>query len=119
MLNKSNIQALFVAIDSMDATTFASFIAPDGKFRFGNWDPVFGRDNARAVVEGFFSSIKSLRHRVDDVAEAGNDLISRGEVTYTRHSGTTLTIPFCNYFKMEGGLVKDYQIYADVSTLYA
>ncbi len=117
MLNKSTIKDLYVAIDSMDAVNFASFIAVDGSFQFGNWTPVVGRSNIEPVVAGFYSSIKSLTHTLVDAVEDGNDLISRGMVTYTRHNGSTLTIPFCNYFKMENGQVKDYQIYADVSTL--
>ncbi len=119
MLNKSTLPTLFSAIDSMNAANFASFIAEAGSFRFGNWDPVVGRENIQQVVDGFYSSIKSLSHRLIDVAESENNLISRGEVTYTRHNGSTLTLPFCNFFNMEDGLVKHYQIYIDVSALYA
>jgi len=119
MLNKLTIDNLFTAIDAMDAATFTSFIVEDGSFQFGNWPPVVGRSNIEQAVEGFYASIKSLNHRLIDVVEFENNLVSRGEVTYTRHNDTSVTLPFCNFFKMEAGLVRTYQIYIDVSTLYA
>ncbi len=119
MLNKSTISNLYTTIDKMDGAAFAAFIAEDGTFRFGNWDPVVGRTNIQQVVDGFYASIKSLSHHLIDAVEDEGNLVSRGEVTYTRHNGTTLTVPFCNFFKMQDGLVAHYQIYIDVSALYA
>lgn len=119
MINKSTINELFTAIDAMDAVKFASFILEDGSFQFGNWPPVVGRSNIEQTVTGFYTSIKSLKHHLIDVVESGGNLVSRGEVTYTRHNDTSITLPFCNFFKMEAGLVRNYQIYIDVSTLYA
>jgi len=40
-------------------------------------------------------------------------------VTYTRHDGTNLTLPFVNVFAMRGDLIQDYLIYIDATPLYA
>lgn len=42
----------------------------------------------------------------------------RRAVTYTRHDGSTLTVPFANVFGMRDIRVAHYQIYADVSALW-
>ena len=42
----------------------------------------------------------------------------KGEVTYTRHDGSTITLPYFNVFGMDGELIKDYQIYMDINPLY-
>jgi ketosteroid isomerase-like protein len=118
MSYKNTLDGLFHAIDKMDADQFASYLSEDCRFKFGNWDAVFGRHAAHASVARFFESIRSLAHDSIDIYESGDAVTSRGMVTYTRHSGTTLTIPFCNVFRMEGNQIRDYQIYADVSTLY-
>jgi ketosteroid isomerase-like protein len=99
---------LFVSIDSMDTEGFLGFIAPDGEFRFGSSPPVQGHDGIRAAVEGFFSSFAALSHE-----------LQRTVVTYTRHDGSRITLPFCNVFETEDGLISLYRIYIDVAPLYA
>jgi len=118
MSHIDKIKALFRAIDAKDSAAFASFLNGDAVFRFGNAPAVAGRDAIRAAVEGFFGSIKSLAHRAPDIWEVGDHIIARGEVTYTRHSDSTLTVPFCNVFGMRGDLIRSYDIYVDVSQLY-
>ena len=113
------IDGLFEAIDARDAERFASFIATDATFRFGNAPAVTGRAAIRDAVAGFFASIRGLSHQVQSVAEEGAHVWSRGIVTYVRHDGSSLTAPFCNYFEMGNGGVRHYQIYVDASALYS
>lgn len=113
------LAGLFAAIDGKDAERFASFVAPDGVFLFGNAPPVAGRSAIRDAVAGFFASIRGLTHRVDDVSVDGPLVWSRGLVTYVRHDGSQLAVPFCNCFEMRGDLIARYQIFVDASALYA
>jgi hypothetical protein len=41
---------LFADIDSMDPDAFASHLADDVRFVFGNAEPVIGRDDVRSTV---------------------------------------------------------------------
>jgi uncharacterized protein (TIGR02246 family) len=109
---------LFAAIDAQDAERFASFIADDGVFLFGNAPPVEGRAAIRDAVAGFFASIRGLTHRVDDVSVDGTLVWSRGLVTYVRHDGSELAVPFCNCFEVQGERIRRYQIFVDASALY-
>ena len=110
---------LFKAIDAKDVERFASFIAADGTFVFGNAPAVTGRPAIRDAVAGFFASIRALSHDVQSAAQQGSQAWSRGIVTYVRHDGSSLTAPFCNYFEMGNGGVRHYQIYVDASALYS
>ncbi len=118
-MSNPDLNPLFAAIDVMDSDTFTSFFTQDGVFRFGNAEPVIGKDNIHAAVTGFFGSIKGLRHEVADVKDTGDVIVSHGWVTYTRHNDSTLTVPFCNIFNMHGGKIKDYLIFVEASQLYA
>jgi len=109
---------LFAAIDGKDAERFASFVTEDGAFLFANSPAVAGRAAIRDAVAGFFASIRSLSHEVHGVTVDGDRIWSRGVVTYVRHDGSSLAVPFCNYFEMRDGRVHHYQIYVDASTLY-
>ncbi len=117
-LSDSDIQALFSAIDQKDALTFSDFLSPDASFRFGNAAPIAGRQPVTEMVQGFFDSIQALQHEVREILRDGSAIICRGEVTYTRHDGSQLKVPFMNYFGIARGLIREYQIYVDASTLY-
>jgi ketosteroid isomerase-like protein len=110
---------LFVSIDAMDTEGFLGFIAPGGEFRFGSTPPVRGRAAIRAAVENFFSSFAALRHEPQRVIAEGNTVVCEGEVTNTRRDGSVITLPFCNVFEPEDGLISLYRIYIDVAPLYA
>ena len=114
-----NMKNLFAAIDASDAEAFASHLADDVQFRFGNAPAVSGKDATRDAVAGFFGSIASLKHDVAAVDTSAETIYSHGFVTYTRHDGSTLRVPFCNVFNMNGDLIKDYLIFADLSLLYS
>jgi ketosteroid isomerase-like protein len=109
---------LFSAIDARDADAFASRLAPDVVFRFGNAEPVEGSETVRQVVAGFFDSIAGIRHEVADVWNTGDAVISQGRVTYTRHDGSRLSVPFANVFRMSGDRIGEYLIFVDISRLY-
>ena len=118
-LSDSDILALFKAIDRKDALTFSDFLSSDVSFRFGNADPVMGREPVKERVQGFFDSIQALQHELAGILRDGHAIICRGKVTYTRHDGSQLRVPFMNYFGIGNGLIQEYQIYVDTSALYA
>ncbi|MCP4583850.1 MAG: nuclear transport factor 2 family protein [candidate division Zixibacteria bacterium] len=113
------VNGLFKAIDEMDVEVFCAFLADDASFKFGNSDTVTGKAAIKEYVAGFFSGISGMSHTIDDILTDGNILSIRGEVTYIRKDSSRLTVPFANYFKLENELIKSYQIYADVSQLFA
>ena len=110
---------LFVSIDEMDTEGFLGFIAPDAEFRFGSTPPVQGHAGIRAAVESFFSSFAALSHELQRVVAEGDTVVCEGEVTYTRHDGSMVTLPFCNVFEVKDGQISLYRIYIDVAPLYA
>jgi ketosteroid isomerase-like protein len=112
------VTTLFHSLDVFDADTFASFLTDDAVFVFGNAEPVKSRPVIRDVVAQFFTSIKAIQHDLLEAWTLPQDVICRGIVTYTRHSGTRLSAPFANVFKLRDGLIHNYLIYVDNSQLY-
>lgn len=110
---------LFVSIDAMDTEGFLGFIAADAEFRFGSAPPIQGHDGIREAIDGFYSSIAALSHDLQRIVAQDDTVICEGEVTYTRHDGSTITLPFCNVFETDDGLITLYRIYIDIAPLYA
>jgi len=110
---------LFASIDSMDTESFLSFIHADATFRFGSSPAVKGHAEIRAAVEGFFASFAALQHDVQRLVADGNAVVCEGEVTYTRHDKSTITLPFANVFEVDDGLISLYRVYIDIGPLFA
>jgi len=114
-----NFDKLFVSIDAMDTEGFLSFITADASFRYGSSPAVHGHDAIREALSGFFSSIAALSHKLHRLIADGNAVVCEGEVTYTRHDGSKITLPFANIFEVDKGLISLYRIYIDIGPLYA
>lgn len=113
------LKRLFSAIDARDTETFAGVLADDATFRFGSALPVRGREEISAAVDGFFGSIAGLNHVLHTTLATGDTLVCEGDVTYTRHDGSEITLPFANFFDLDGEQITNYKIYVDIAPLYA
>ena len=113
------VPRLFAAIDSKDADAFVAFLSEDAVFAFGNLPPVSGKAAIREMLTGFFGSIRALHHEVTDTWTLPDVFVAIGQVTYTRHDGSALSVPFADVLRMKKGLVREYLIYVDASRLYA
>ena len=73
------------------------------------------------MVAGFFDSIAGVSHRVIDSWCVDGKLTCHGTVSYTRHDGSVLTVPFANIMTLRqgSGRASEYLIFADTSELYA
>ena|SRR5712692_4422140 len=119
MENPTWVTQLFQSIDAMDTKRLLGFINNDAQFRFGNAPAVLGKAAIGQAVDGFFTTIKAIKHRLLSTWTHPDSVICQGEVTYTRHDNSQLTLPFVNIFGMKANLVKDYLIYIDITPLYA
>lgn len=118
MTQTSWINDLFRAIDNRDARTFLSFLTDEVFFRFGNAEPVHGKNNVGNVVKGFFESISNIQHDITESWSLDNKTVCHGFVTYTRLDGSSLTVPFANIFYTQENKIREYLIFADISRLY-
>lgn len=112
------LNELFTVIDYKDAKDLGQFFADDVEFCFGNQAPVSGRETVVESIQAFFQSIEGLAHAIEDVVEDKDRIICRGLVTYTRLDGTTLCVPFSNWFYLRDELITGYYIFADNSALF-
>lgn len=118
MPDKAWWQSLFEKIDSKDVPGFLGFLTTDAEFRFANNPPAVGHEAIGAVVGGFLGAIGGSRHHLLHAWEDEETAVCEGEVTYTRHDGSTLVVPFVNVFYMRDGQVARYLIYIDNSELF-
>ncbi|MEO8921260.1 MAG: nuclear transport factor 2 family protein [Caldimonas sp.] len=113
------VEDLFAAIDRKDASAFVAFLSPEASLRFANQAPVRGRDAIGESIAGLFAALHELQHRVEDRWSVPGALVVTGNVTYVRHDGSSLCVPFANVMKVRDERIYDYQIFVDNSALFA
>lgn len=111
------IENLYKSVDAKDLGYLQMILAEDVRFRIGNNDAIQGLEDALAANRGFFASIHSMTHRIDQVWSQQDDVICHGQVNYVRLDGSEYSAPFATILKMQGEKIKDYLVYADVSAL--
>lgn len=114
----SRLRSLFAAIDAKDTERFLGFLTDEATFRFGSAPAVRGRSAIRAAVDGFFKSIAASHHALSQTVLNNDVMVCEGEVTYTRHDGSEVSLPFANIFELDGGIISAYKIYVDAGPLY-
>ena len=112
------VDALFAALDRKDLGSFLSFLAPNCRLQYGNRPPVVGRDAISDVVSRFFEQISESRHEVTEHWQVENAVICHGVATYTRPDGTALSIPIAHIMTLDEGLISDYRVFLDISSLF-
>ncbi len=113
------LQSLFAAIDAKDIKGFLDHLTEDASFRFGSAPAAVGRDAVHAAVDGFFATIAGLSHELTLAMADGDRVMCEGTVTYTRHDGSAVALPFADVFDMAGDKIESYKIYMDIAPLYA
>jgi ketosteroid isomerase-like protein len=114
-----DVAQVFADIDSFNPDAFVAHLTPDVVFRFGNADPVTGREAVREALTAFFATIDGLTHHIRKVWEFGDTTIVQIDVEYARKDGKTVTVPNADILTYDGALVRDWQIYIDVAPVYA
>ena len=114
----SFVTEVYQSIDRADAAKFASYLTPNGSFRFANHPSVTGNQEVEDFVDGFFKSMKCISHSNLEYWATEDAVFVNGTVTYTRHNETTLSLPFSCTWKMKEHLIDQYLIFIDSSELY-
>lgn len=93
---------VYEVVDAKDTDGYVKFFAENCRFRFGNAPAVHGRKGIKEALSPFFESIKALKHRNMRTWSPAGFQIVEAEVTYTRHDGSTVTVPAVTIYRMEG-----------------
>jgi len=113
-------RTIFAAVDAHDIAAFDAMFADDGRFVFGNREPLVGREAVIAGNVAFFQLIRGLRHQLRNEWTFGADTIAETDVTYTRLDGKEVTVPAVSIWRVDDeGLIVDYRIFIDQAPLFA
>jgi len=112
-------EQLFADIDSMEPERFAAHLAEDVTMRFGNAEPIRGRDAVRDAWAAFCKELRGVKHEVVGRWEVDEATIVEATVTYTRHDSSQVSVPVATIYREREGWINDYRIYIDLTPLFS
>jgi ketosteroid isomerase-like protein len=111
---------MFADIDRMDVDAWAAYLAEDVTMRFGNADPVHGRQDCRDALAAFYETIEGVRHDIVQQWENPPATIVESAITYTRKDGRAVTVPCVTIYRTNADdLIDDYRIFIDIAPALA
>jgi ketosteroid isomerase-like protein len=116
------IRALFAAMDRSDIRTVSSYLHDDVVVILSNQQPIRGAAAFAELYEQVAGTLAGLRHEIHDVWSAAEDpavWIVRMTVHYTRSDGKTVSLPCCNVLRFVEALVSEYQVFMDMTPVFA
>ena len=114
------VRTLIRAVDAADHNAIATLTAANVHFRFGNAAPTDTQSELLAAAQSFREAVADLRHTFLDLWEVDDGtVVALIDVYYRRRDGRELTLPCCNVFGVDNGVVDEYRIYMDVNPVLA
>jgi hypothetical protein len=120
MIDMPSAQSFFQTIDTMQPDSIAALYAEDGRLVFGNAEPLVGREAITAGIEGFFSTIGEMQHRIVKDWQIGADTIAEIEATYRRLDDKNVSVPVVSiWHTRDDGLITECRVFFDLTPVYA
>jgi limonene-1,2-epoxide hydrolase len=109
---------LFIDIDSMEPDRFAAHLSQRVTMRFGNAEPIHGRDAVRDAWASFCREINGVTHDLLQQWTVEDATIVEARVTYRRRDDSQVTVPVVTIYRERDGEINDYRIYIDLAPLF-
>jgi ketosteroid isomerase-like protein len=114
------VRAMFDALDRGDIEQMVRYMTDDVVAVFGNFPELNGKVAFHMMFRDLAKSVSGVRHEIHDLWQVEQDadvLVARMTVAYTRHDGSTFSLPCCNVFRMRANLVSHYSVYMDTTPI--
>ena len=113
--NVSIIREFIEAWSSLDADKLADYFTEDGTYHNMPTQPVTGKENVRAFIEGFLATWTETQWDILHILGEG-DVVVAERLDRTKTSLGDVDLPCTGVFEMEAGKIKVWRDYFDLNT---
>ena len=113
--NETTIREFLTAWSRLDADELAAYFTDDGVYYNMPTEPVEGRENIRAFMANFMGSWESTDWEILNIIVEG-DIVMVERVDHTVALGNVIDLPCVGIFEMDGGKIKIWRDYFNLST---
>ncbi len=91
----------------------------DVELPLGNAETINAKTVFVDAVNAFLGSVAGVRHEILAVYSDGDAAIAEFDVHYTRRDADPVTVPCCNVFRLQDGLIAQDRSDIDATLVYA
>jgi limonene-1,2-epoxide hydrolase len=113
--NEKIIREFIEAWSRLDPEELSSYFTEDGVYHNIPTAPVAGRENVRQMIAGFIGPWTETEWEIRNLISAGNVVIAE-RLDRTKAGKKSVDLPCTGVFEMEGGKIKVWRDYFDLST---
>ena len=113
--NENVIREFIEAWSRLDPGELSGYFTDDGIYHNMPIDPVRGRENIETFIHGFLSSWTETDWEIINIVSTG-DLVMVERVDRTKSEDKSVDLPCVGVFEFEGGKIKVWRDYFDLST---
>ena len=111
------------ALDAYDVDRYVAFLADDVEIRFGDAEPIVGRDAARAGLAGFWGSVAAmgftLVHAPLNISGTDDRFVMEALNHYDRPDGRRITVRAVAFTDRDAsGRVVSVRVHQDLSAVF-
>ncbi len=112
------VSDFFAAADSLDVERFCANLPEDIIWRFANFPTASGIAEVRTQYEQVVQILKSMRHEIVGIWDAGECVTAETRVFYGDVHGRSFDCPGCDLFLLKDGGLKEVRIFVDNHFLF-
>ena len=109
------VAAFIAAVERKDITAAMALLSDDVSYENMPIDPVVGRDNVRAVLEGFLTPTTGVDWRIVSEVVVGNRVVNE-RVDRFQINGGWLELPVAGFFDVVDGRITLWRDYFDMGS---
>jgi len=114
------VEDFYREVDKLDMACLSAAISDDIDVRFGNNPTINGKAAAIESFKAFWTAIAGMAHRRVELVAQGDMAVFMANVTYTRHDGSTVTVPVSSHIRKDNnGKINRLWVYIDLAPLFA
>ncbi len=116
--NADLVKRLFSRGEAFDSAGFVTFFTDNPVYQFGNFDVCLDKQAIKQSADNFFSQINAVYHEIKMMQEVGDVVFVEMDVYYWRKDGSTIALPCCDIFRVEGDKFSELRIFMDVNPVF-
>lgn len=112
------VEEMIGALMKRDWPAFVPYFSKDLFYKVGAAEPLTGPQACADFLTHVYTKLEPISHDVRGMWEVGNVVMVEMDAHYkVIEDGSPVTVPCCDVYRFENGLIKEWRVYPDASNV--
>jgi ketosteroid isomerase-like protein len=112
------VEEMIGALMKQDWPAFVPYFTKDLLYKVGAAEPLIGGQACADFLAHVYTKLQPTSHDIRGMWEVGNVVMVEMDANYkVIEDGRPVTVPCCDVYRFENGLIKEWRVYPDASNV--